>query len=180
MRRWLLIPLLITAACAPTAGSSEPEPAAMAPATFEDFAARACDAFEALFAAVGNPDTGVPSALSAQLDQAVERGDRSQADRAAEAIIAELERGQAVAAAAGGWPPGAVAMSELNDVLVAYEAYVRAKQELAAGNPADPQAVFEAAGGVTSWQAMLEAATAVIEARPSIPQVECDGIPMSW
>lgn len=173
----LTLLVLVTAACAATSGPSE-RPAA--PATYEDFAMSACDAFEALVAAVGNPDTGTPSDLSAQLDEAVARGDRAQADRVAEAIIAELERGQGAAAVAAGWQPGAPAMSELNDVLGAYVAYVRAKQELAGGNEADPQAAFEAAGGLTSWQAMLEAAQTVIAARPSIPPQECDGVPMSW
>lgn len=174
--RWLSILALAVAACTPTAASSEAPP----PATYEEFAKTACDAFEAMFMAVGNPDTGEGSELGTQLDDAVGRGDRAQADRVAEAIIAELERGQAAAATAAGWPPGTLAMSELNDVLVAYVAYVRAKQELSAGNPADPQAAFEAAGGLTSWQAMLGAARTVIEARPSIPPQECDGVPMSW
>ena len=173
---WLSVLVLVLAACVPAA-----QPASAAPETFEEFATNACDAFEAMFRAVGNPDTGSASDLSAQLDEAVTRGDPAEANRLAEAILGELERGKQSAAVAAAWEPGATAMAELNDVLVAYEAYIRAKQELSAGNPADPQAAFEAAGGVTSWTAMLQAASAVIAARPAVPPQQCgDGIPMSW
>jgi hypothetical protein len=162
-------------ACGPAAASSSP------PATFEDFATQACDAFEAMFRAVGNPDAGTDSELSAALDAAIERGDPGEANRLANAILGELEQGRQAAAAAAAWAPGAPAMSELNDVLTAYEAWIRAKQELSAGNAADPQAAFEAAGGVTSWTAMLEAARSAAAARPvNAPPHECDGIPMGW
>ena len=93
-----------------------------------------------MFRAVGNPDTGSGSELSTQLDEAVTRGDPVEANRLAEAIHAELEQGRQAAAAAAAWAPGAPAMSELNDVLTAFDAYIRAKQEQSAGNPADPQA----------------------------------------
>jgi hypothetical protein len=167
------------AACTPSAGSSPPG-GSSPPATFEDFATNACDAFEAMFRAVGNPDTGSGSELSTQLDEAVTRGDPTEANRIAEAIIAELRQGQHAASAASAWEPGSTAMAELNDVLVAYEAYILAKQDLSTGSLTDPQGAFEAAGGVTSWQAMLNAATAVVANRPDIPPVPCDGIPMGW
>ena len=172
---WLPVLVFALAACGPVASSSSP------PATFEDFATNACDAFEAMFRAVGNPDTGSGSELSTQLDEAVTRGDPAEANRLAEAIHAELEQGRQAAAAAAAWAPGAPAMSELNDVLTAFDAYIRAKQEQSAGNPADPQAALEAAGGLTSWTAMFEAARSAMEARPANePPHECDGIPMSW
>lgn len=177
--RSLSILVLVVAACTPTAGSSEP-PSLRPASTFEDFAASACDAFEAMFRAVGNPDTGVGSELSTQLDDAVTRGDVAGAERAAGAIIDELNRGQQAASAAAAWEPGSVAMAELNDVLVAYEAYVLTKKDLATGSLTDPQSAFEAAGGVTSWQQMLTAAGAVVAARPAGPPVACDGIPMGW
>ena len=176
--RWFSLLVLITAACSPTAVSSE-QPVTAA-ASFEEFAASACDAFEAMFRAVGNPDTAAGSELSKQLDQAVERGDVAGSSRVAEAIVSELKRGQQAASAAAAWEPGSAAMTELNDVLVAYESYVNAKKDLATGSLTDPQAAFEAAGGVTSWQAMLNAARAVIEDRPDVPPVPCDGIPMGW
>ena len=171
---WLVSFILALAACGPGAASSPP-------ATFEDFATHACDAFEAMFRAVGNPDAGTSSELSAALDEAIRRGDPAEANRLAEAIHAELEQGRQAAVAASAWAPGAPAMRELNDVLTAYDAWIRAKQEQSAGNPADPQAAFEAAGGVESWEAMLHAARATGEARPAnAPPHECDGIPMSW
>lgn len=172
----------MVAACTPTAGSSERPsvPPSAQPATFEFFAANACDAFEAMFRAVGNPDTGAGSELSKQLDQAVERGDVAGSSRVAEAIIGELRRGQEAASAASAWEPGSAAMAELNDVLVAFESYVNAKKDLSTGSLTDPQAALEAAGGVTSWQAMLTAAAAVVANRPDVPPVPCDGIPMGW
>ena len=171
--------VLIVAACTPTASSSEP-PSIRPAATFEEFATHACDAFEAMFRAVGNPDTGAGSELSKQLDEAVTRGDVAGAEQAAEAIIGELKQGQQAASVAAAWEPGSPAMVELNDVLVAYESYVHAKKDLATGSMTDPQSAFEAAGGVTSWEQMLTAAAAVIAARPDVPPVACDGIPMGW
>ena len=172
---WLAPLVLALAACGPVAASSSP------PVTFEEFATHACDAFEAMFRAVGNPDAGTPSELSAALDDAIERGDPAGANRAANAILDELEQGRQAAAVAAAWEPGAAAMIELNDVLTAYAAYVRAKQELSAGSSADPQAAFEAAGGADSWTAMLGAARTAATARPATaPPHECDGIPMSW
>lgn len=171
----LTVLILTLAACGPAAASSSP------PATFDEFATHACDAFEALFRAVGNPDAGTPSELSAALDAAIERGDPADANRQANAILGELEQGREAASAAAAWAPGAPAMSEMNDLLTAYGAYIRAKQELSAGNQADPQAAFEAAGGVTSWTDMLQAARSAAAARPAnAPPHECDGIPMSW
>jgi hypothetical protein len=177
---WLLVLVFMLAGCTPSAGSSSVA-ASSPPATFDDFATHACDAFEAMFRAVGNPDTGTPSELSAALDEAIQRGDPAEANRLAEAIHAELEQGRQAAVAASAWPAGAPVMRELSDVLTAYDAYIRAKQEQSAGNPADPQAALEAAGGITSWTAMIEAARSAMEARPANePPHECDGIPMSW
>jgi hypothetical protein len=171
---WLAALALTITACAPTAASSPL-------ATFDEFATRACDAFEAMFRAVGNPDAGTPSQLSKRLDEAILRGDPAEANRIAEEILAELGRGQEAAAAAAAWPPGASVMSEMNDVLAAYAAYIRAKQESAAGNASDPQAAFEAAGGVTSWTAMLQAAQGIGAARPpDAPPHECEGVPIGW
>jgi hypothetical protein len=151
-------------------------------ATFEEFATNACDAFEAMFRAVGNPDAGTDSELSKALEEAVERGDPAEAGRLAEAIAVELESGRQAASRAAAWPPGFAAMSELDRLLLAFEAMIDATRQNA-GNPdgPDPQAAFEAAGGVTSWTAMLEAARAMQSARPAnLPPHECDGIPMGW
>ena len=176
IQRWLGILAFTVAAC------SAPAAPSLAPATFEEFATNACDAFSAMFRAVGNPDTGSDSELSQALDEAVQRGDPAEAGRVAEAIMVELESGRQAASRAAGWPPGFAAMSELDRVLLAFEAMIDAKRQ-AVGNPdaPDPQAALEAAGGMTSWTAMLEAARAMQSARPAnLPPHECEDVPMSW
>ena len=176
IHRWLAIFVLATAGCSAPADSS------VAPATFEEFATDACDAFSAMFRAVGNPDAGTGSELSKALDDAVQRGDPAEAGRLAEAITSELESGRRSASQAAAWPPGFAAMSELDRLLLAFEAMIDAKRP-ATGNPdaPDPQAAFEAAGGVTAWTAMFEAARAMQSSRPAnLPPHECEGVPVSW
>jgi hypothetical protein len=175
IQRSLAVLVLAVAAC------SAPAAPSLKPATFEEFAADACDAFEAMFRAVGNPDAGTDSELSKALDEAVQRGDPAEAGRLAEAITVELESGRQSASLAAGWPPGFAMMSQLDRVLLAFEAQIDAKRQ-AAGNPAapDPQAAFEAAGGIASWQAMFEAARAIQGARPAnLPPHECE-VPISF
>ena len=87
-----------------------------------------------MFRAVGNPDAGTDSELSKALDEAVQRGDPAEAGRLAEAITVELESGRQAASRAAAWPPGFAAMSELDRVLLAFEAMIDAKRQ-AAGNP---------------------------------------------
>ena len=176
IQRWLAVLVLAVAGCSAPAASS------VAPATFEEFATHACDAFSAMFRAVGNPDAGTDSDLSKALDDAVQRGDPAEAGRLAEAITIELESGRQAASQAAAWPPGFAAMSELDRVLLAFEAMIDAKRQAAGSNSApDPQAAFEAAGGSTSWEAMFEAARAMQSARPAnLPPHECEGVPISW
>ena len=176
IQRCLAILVLAVAAC------SAPAAPSLSPATFEEFATNACDAFEAMFRAVGNPDTGEDSELSKALEEAVQRGDPAEAGRLAEAITVELESGRQAASRAAAWPPGFAAMSEFDRVLLAFEAMIDAKRQTV-GNPdgPDPQAAFEAAGGMTSWTAMFEAARTMQSARPAdVPPHECEGIPMGW
>ena len=173
---WLAILALTVAACSAPAASS------LAPATFEEFATNACDAFAAMFRAVGNPDAGTDSELSKALEEAVQRGDPAEAGRLAEAITTELESGRQAASRAAAWPPGFATMSELDRLLLAYEAMIDAQRQ-AVGNPdaPDPQAAFEAAGGVDAWTRMLQAAQAQGPARPSnAPPHECEGVPIGW
>ena len=175
IHRWLAI-LVLTAA-----GCSAPAALSAAPATFEEFATNACDAFSAMFRAVGNPDAGTDSELSKALDEAIRRGDPAEIDRLTEAITTELENGRQSASLASAWPPGFAMMSQLDRVLLAFEARIDAKRQ-AAGNPnaPDPQAAFEAAGGVTAWGAMFEAARGLQSSRPAnLPPHECEGVPIS-
>ena len=176
IQRWLAIVLLTVAACSAPAASS------VAPATFEEFAANACDAFSAMFRAVGNPDAGTDSELSKALDEAIRRGDPAETDRLAQAITTELESGRQAASLASAWPPGSAMMSQLDRVLLAFEARIDAKRQ-AAGNPGalDPQAAFEEAGGLVAWGAMFEAARAIQSTRPAnLPPHECEGVPISF
>jgi len=175
IHRWLAIFVLATAGCSAPAASSVP------PATFEEFATHACDAFGAMFRAVGNPDAGTGSELSMALDEAVRRGDPAEAGRLAEAITAELESGRQSASQASAWPPGFAMMSELDRVLLAFEAQIDAKRQAAGTSAApDPQAALEAAGGLAAWGAMLEAARGIQGARPAnLAPHECEGIPIS-
>ena len=174
----IVVAILALAACAP-GGTRSAAPSRIA--TFEEFATDACDAFEAMFRAVGNPDAGTDSELSKALEEAVQRGDPAEAGRLAEAITLELENGRQSASQAAAWPPGFAMMSQLDRVLLAFEAMIDAKRQ-GAGNPdaPDPQAAFEAAGGIASWQAMFEAARPIQGARPAnLPPHECE-VPISF
>jgi len=176
IHRWLAVLVLAVAACSAPAASS------LAPATFEEFATHACDAFSAMFRAVGNPDAGTDSELGKALDEAVRRGDPGEAGRLAEEITVELESGRQSASQAAGWQPGFAMMSQLDRVLLAFEAMIDAQRQ-AVGDPdgPDPQAAFEVAGGSTAWTAMFEAARAMQSSRPAnLPPHECEGVPISF
>jgi len=149
--------------------SPTPSPTSLPAATsYDEFAASFCSAFEALFGAVGNPDTAAWSEPSLALDAAVAAHDGVAADRLAEQIIGELESGRRDVAIGGGWPPGAPVMDQLDRVFVAFEAWTTAKVALAKGGPGaiDPQVAFEGAGGVEAWHAMFEAGRAMSSQRP--------------
>ena len=171
---------IMVAACgtgAPSAASSPtPRPAAT---SFEDYAVSFCSAWEALFRAVGNPDTAAGSVLSRALDAAVAAKNGPEAERLAKEITAELESGRGHAEVAGGWPPAAPAMTQMDRLFVAFEAMIAAKAAAAAGGPdaVDPQTAFEQAGGVEAFFAMIEA----MRARPSAGQAgsqQCPNLPV--
>lgn len=181
----LLVPLAAgcgagvpTADASPTTvPGSTPGPALT---SFEDYAVSACAAWDALFRAVGNPDTAAGSDLSKALDAAVEAKDGPEAARLASEITAELESGRRAAAVAGTWPPGAPAMVQMDRILLAFEAMVAAKAAVAAGAPGtiEPQAAFEQAGGVAAYFAWIDAVRARPDAgAPGSPP--CPGLPLS-
>jgi hypothetical protein len=154
--RTLGLALIASVAVACGSGSSTNAPSA-APATFADYDAAFCGSFTSLIRAVGNPDAGTPSVLSAKLDAAVTARDTLAADQAAAAMTAELETGRRHAATGARWQPAATTMAEMDRLLVAFEAMTAAKRTLAARGPgaADPQQAFERAGGVEAWSAVL-------------------------
>jgi hypothetical protein len=154
-----------------------PLPAA---SSFDGYAAHFCSAFDAMFKAVGNPDTASGSELSKALDSAVAAQDGLAADRLAAQITAELESGRREVAAAAGWSPAAPVMTQLDRVFVAFEAMTAAKAAKARGEPnaVDPQAAFEQAGGVEAWFAMFEAGRAMRSEHPADTQ-QCPNVPVS-
>jgi hypothetical protein len=152
----VLLIAVATGGCAPSPAAATPRPAA---ATYEEYFVAACAAWDALFRAVGNPDTGSGSDLSRALDSAMTTGDVASAERAASAMAQELKAGREQAAMARGWAPRAAVMAQFDRVLAAFEVGTAAKLAVAKGEPnaVDPQAAFEGAGGLEAWFAMIDA-----------------------
>jgi hypothetical protein len=176
---FILVTVLAAAcgAAAPSAAQPTDAPSPRA-ATFEEYSTALCGAFDAMFQGVGNPDTGSGSALSKALDQAVEARDVATAERLALTITTTLEAARQEAAVAGRWPSAASMAVQLDRVLLAFEAMIAAKKTKATGAAADPQATFEAAGGVDAWTAMFRAYPAVV--RPSgSPNQQCPTVPLT-
>ncbi len=171
---------IVSVACGTSAPGAVPSPTSLPTATsFEEYAVNFCSAWEAVFLAVGNPDTAAGSVLSKALDGAVAAGNAAEAERLAAEITAELESGRRYAAAAGGWPEAAPGMLQMDRLFVAFEAMIAAKAVAATGKPGavDPQTAFEQAGGVEAYFAMIEA----MRARPSAGQAgakQCPNLPV--
>jgi hypothetical protein len=148
----MLVVAVAGAACAP-------KPAA---ATYEEYFVAACAAWDGLFRAVGNPDTGSGSDLSRSLDAAVTAHDVPSAERAAAGMARELKAAREQVAVAAGWAPRTAMMVQLDRVLGAFEVGTAAKLAVAKGTPnaVDPQAAFEGAGGLEAWFAMIDAGRA--------------------
>lgn len=147
---------------------------------FDAFIMSACSAFDSMFVAVGNPDTGSGSVLSKQLDQAVEAKDGAAADRVAAVMTGELEAGRRHAAEAGRYPSGSPMMTQMDRVLAAFVVMVAAKRAIANGTPGavDPQTAFEGAGGVDAWLSML-AGVRDIDRPSGEPPQTCPTVPVS-
>lgn len=159
-------------------GGGGPGPTSSPVDSYEAYAAAACPAWDALFRAIGNPETAGWSEPHLALIEAVDAGDVDEADRLAGEITDELEAGRRHVAVAAGWPPAEATMTQLDRVFVAFEAMVEARRTAAssaAGGP-DPQAAFEAAGGVEAWFAMFEAARAH---QPPAGAAQCPTVPVT-
>lgn len=168
--------LMAGAACAAPAPSAAAAPSAT---SYEAYRVAACAAWDALFQAVGNPDTGTGSDLSKALDQAVEAGDVAAANRLAADITEELEAGREQVAVAGGWQPRAAVMVQLDRVFVAFEAMTSAKLAVARREPdaIDPQTALEQAGGIEAWFAMIDAMRAA--GGGSATGEQCPNVPVT-
>lgn len=158
----LAIALLATACDQAAAPTPTPIPAAT---SADEFAAAWCSSLKAMVRAIGNPDTGDDSELSAAFDVAIERGDAAEVQRLAAAMSAELAAGRQFAAVAAGWEPGSAAGTAVDRLLLAFGAMVHAKRAAAGEGLAAAdergQIALEQGGGLAAWQTMLETARAV-------------------
>ena len=155
----LAILALSAAACGTAAVPASPSPVS---ATFEQSQAAFCESFGSMLRAVGNPDAGTPSVLSKALDDALAAKDGAAADRAATAVLAELETARHQAAESGRYEPARPMAAAMDRVLVAFEVYAQAKRAKAASAPGavDPQVAFEQAGLAEAWPLMITAVRA--------------------
>lgn len=136
------------------APSDTPSPAGVGSIPFVEYAALYCDAFESMDRAVGNPDTASGSERSRALDAAVLARDAAASGPLAASIIADLEVARRQAALAGaGWPSARPFMAHFDRLILAFQAQVAAKLAIAEGRSeaGEPQAAFEAAGGLDAW-----------------------------
>ena len=179
-----VVTTVIVAACGGGAASPTPPPGAT---NFEEFRTANCAAWESMFLAVGNPDTGSGSDRSHAFEDAIAGRDLATADLEAAAIRDELETGRAHVAVAASWPPGAEPMAQLDRVLVAFEAYVEAERAAAgkglSAAKQEAQAAFEATGALEAWSLLLTPDTwaEVNAARPAGVQPErCGDLPISF
>jgi len=178
-----------TAACGTGAPSAQPSPVPSpvpsptpvpVAASFAEYAVGFCSAWEALFRAVGNPDTNSGSELSLALDDAVTAGDGKAAEELAAEMTAELEAGRKAIAYAAGWPPAAPMMAQLDRVFVGFEVMTAAHVAVAKGEPdaVDPQAALERSGAIEAYYAWIEAYKAIGAQRPAGVQ-RCSDLPIS-
>jgi hypothetical protein len=170
------------AACGAAAPSPSPSPSPTpAGATsFAEYATGFCSAWGTLFRVVGNPDTaGWTDGVHKLQAAAVARDDATAAGLQG-SINTELEAARAQVAYAAAWPPAARPMAELDRILVAFEKWTAAYVDIAKGvpNAPDPQAVFEAAGGVDAWRAMFATYADVASFRPATV-AQCPDAPVT-
>jgi hypothetical protein len=175
-----------------TLGGCSGAPGAASPAgatTYLEFREAFCSAFDGLFRAIGNPDTGSDSELMKQLEDAIAAGDRATVERLAGESIAIIEAAREHARFAGGWAPASSIVAPMDRMLVTFETFVEAKrntadQGLDAAERA-AQTAFEQAGGLEAWTNMLRAfqdpavMAAVASARPADLDPRCPTVPVS-
>jgi hypothetical protein len=165
--RRVVLPVAVVVTLVTACGqAAAPTPTPIPVATSADeFAAAWCSSLKSMVRAIGNPDTGDDSELSAALDAAIERGDAAEVQRLAAAMSAELATGRKFAAVAAGWEPGSAAAVAVDQLLLAFGAMVDAKRAAAdegrAAAEERGQSALEQAGGLAAWQSMLETARAV-------------------
>jgi hypothetical protein len=178
--RWIIaaIFVLLGAACSGAPPSATGRPIA---ASYDEYRTSTCAAWDALFRAVGNPDTASGSDLSRALDAAVTAGDVETADRIAGEIVKQLRDGRDQIAVAGGWAPRTAVTVQMDRMFAAFEAMIEAKRASARQEPnaVDPQIVFEQAGGVEAWHAMFEAARKAGAGTAGATERPCENVPVT-
>jgi hypothetical protein len=190
MRRklsWVVLVLLVAttgSSCSAAGATAAPTPKAVA-TSYADYHAAFCGAWESVFLAVGNPDTGGGSDLTRQMDSAIETGDMAAVDQIAGQIRAELETARVKVAYASGFDGGAKGMAAMDKLIVAFEALVEAKRAAAgeglAAATEKGQAALRAAGGGDAWETILTADTwaSVRAAQPPDVPSRCENVPIS-
>jgi hypothetical protein len=166
--------VLASAACSGGSPSASASPSPTAATTFGEFGVAYCEAWDALFIAVGNPDTGSGSQLSKALDDAIVARDAATADRVAATMTAQLEAGRRQLAIAAGWKPAAPMLAQFDRFFVAYEAMIATKRQ-----GGDPQKAFEKAGGVDAWHALFEVGRQM-QRPPDASPGHCATVPVSY
>ncbi len=163
--------------------AASPIARASSASTFAEFATQQCAALQALFRAYGNPDTAGLSPMMIAFEGAIDRSDSVEANKSAEAIVAELGSGRVHVRLAAGWAPAADGMSELERFLEAMTEYVKAELKASARGltaaRAAGQASFESAGGVDAWRGWLEDVGAAMRAAGATGLPACEGVPIS-
>ena len=171
---------IVIAASVAACGASATSPSPAVATSFDEYATAFCSAWGTLFRVVGNPDTAGWTDGVHQLQAAAEARDDATAARLRGGINTELEAAREQIAFAAGWKPAARPMAELDRIFVAFEKWTTAYVDVAKGvpNAPDPQAAFEAAGGVTSWRAMFEVYADVAPYRPATA-AQCPDAPIT-
>jgi len=147
-------------------------------AAYQAYGAAFCSAFDELFTAYGNPDTGSQSDLFNAFEAAIEAGDAASIDRSASQVKAHLRAGRAhAAAAAAAWQPAGPMTAQLDRLFVAFEAMTDAVR--ASSNTNAGQAAFEKAGGVEAWTALFQA-FGEMDRPAGLGPMQCPNVPVGY
>lgn len=171
---------LVVAGCGAGSGARSPSPTPPPGASgFDDYATAWCAAWGTLFRVVGNPDTAGWTDDVHRLQDAADAHDAATAGTLQGRINGELERAREQIAYAAAWPPARRTMIQVDRFFVATETWITAYADLAEGVPGapDPQAAFEAAGGLDAWRQMSVGAPDIAPYRHG--NVRCPDVPMS-
>ncbi len=174
----LSLAILASSACSSVPAT--PSASAAHATTFAEYGSAFCAAFDAMFVAIGNPDTADYSTLHRSLDAAVNAGDAATAETIASTMTARLEAGRQQIAFAAGWRPAAPTMAQLDRLFLAFEAMIATKRSsVGAPDAQAAQAAFEKAGGVEAWFGTLEEARK-IQRPPNAGDGRCPTVPVSY